>query len=181
MTAATWAADPRDRRFALAATGLLRTFNQAQVLSAADVHVAQRLGRLLEEDDEQVLLATALAVRAVSAGSICLDLATVSELPLEQPDEPLPWPEPAAWIERVGQSPLVRQEMLRLVGSRLYLDRYWREEGQVCDDLITRLRRTPPEVDQAALETGLLRVFPHDGYDEQRTPRAPPRPGGRRC
>jgi exodeoxyribonuclease V alpha subunit len=171
VSAASRAPDPRDRRFALGATGLLRTFNRAQVLNAADVHVAQRLGRLLEEDDEQVLLATALAVRAVSAGSICLDLATVSELPLENVSlegEPLPWPEPAAWVETVGRSPLVREQMLRLVGSRLYLDRYWREEGQVCDDLITRVRRTPPEVDQAALETGLRRVFPLDGYDEQR-------------
>ena len=166
------AGDPRERRFALGATGLLRTFNRAEVLNAADVHVAQRLGRLLEEDDERVLLATALAVRAVRAGSICLDLDTVSELPLETtaPDEePLPWPDPAAWIESVGRSPLVRESMLRLVGSRLYLDRYWREEGQVCDDLVTRIRRPPPEVDETALEAGLLRVFPLEGYDEQRT------------
>jgi exodeoxyribonuclease V alpha subunit len=167
----TTARDARDRRFALGATGVLRTFNRAEVLNAADVHVAQRLGRLLDEDDELVLLATALAVRAVRAGSVCLDLATVSELPLEtaSPEgEPLPWPDPTTWIEAVGRSPLVTESMLRLVGSRLYLDRYWREEGQVCDDLVSRMRRTPPEVDQAALESGLLRVFPLEGYDEQR-------------
>jgi exodeoxyribonuclease V alpha subunit len=169
MTETVVSRDPRDRRLALAASGALRTFNEAGVLSAADVHVATRLGDLLDEHGEQVLLATALAVRAVRAGSICVDLATVSELPLESPDDqPLPWPEPAAWIEAVGRSPLVREEMLRLVGSRLYLDRYWREEGQVCDDLVARLRRTPPDVDEAALDAGLLRVFPDASYDEQR-------------
>jgi exodeoxyribonuclease V alpha subunit len=169
MTETVLSRDPRDRRLALAATGALRTFNEADVLSAADVHVATRLGDVLDEHGEQVLLATALAVRAVRAGSICVDLATVSGLPLESPeDQPLPWPEPAAWIEAVGRSPLVREEMLRLVGSRLYLDRYWREEGQVCDDLVARLRRTPPDVDEAALDAGLLRVFPDASYDEQR-------------
>ena len=162
--------DPRDRRLALGATGLLRTFNEAEVLDAADVHVARRLGAMLEESDETVLLATALAVRAVRAGSICLDLAVVSELPLEtSPDDaPLPWPDPEPWLERVRASPLVRAEMLRLVDSRLYLDRYWREEGQVCHDLVERLRRPAPELDPAALESGLVRVFPEQGYDEQR-------------
>ncbi len=40
----TIARDPHDRRLALRATGLLRTFNEADVLTAADVHVATRLG-----------------------------------------------------------------------------------------------------------------------------------------
>ena len=48
-----------------AAAGLLREFNEAGVLIAADVHVALRLGRLAgEPTDEAVLLAAALAVRA---------------------------------------------------------------------------------------------------------------------
>ena len=35
--------DPADRRQAVSASGLLRTFNEAGVIEAADVHVAQRL------------------------------------------------------------------------------------------------------------------------------------------
>ena len=159
--------DPRDQRLALGATGLLHTFNAGEVLVAADVHVATRLGALLGEADQQVLLATALAVRAVRAGSVCVDLATVHDLPLEH-DEALPWPEVSPWVAAVAASPLVAQEMLRLDGTRLYLDRYWREEGQVCDDLVTRLRRDPPELDEEALAAGVLRVFPADGYAEQR-------------
>jgi exodeoxyribonuclease V alpha subunit len=164
--------DPRDRRIALGARGLLRVFNEAEVLGVADVHVATRLGAMLGEDDEQVLLAAALAVRAVRAGSICLDLRTVADLPtdaLTVEGEQLPWPEPSAWLTAVGRSPLVREEMLRLVGPRLYLDRYWREEGQVCDALVARIRHAPPLVDDVALDAGLLRVFPHDGFEEQRS------------
>jgi exodeoxyribonuclease V alpha subunit len=163
--------DPFDRRRVLSAPGLVARFNQPELLAAADVHVALRMGGLLDETDEQVLLAAALAVRAVRQGSVCLDLATAADLPLEDSaDEggPLPWPEASGWVERVSRSPLVREEMLRLVGSRLYLDRYWREEGQVCDDLVGRLRRTPPEVDEASLEAALERVFPGAGFAEQR-------------
>jgi exodeoxyribonuclease V alpha subunit len=170
--------DRRDRRLALGATGLLRTFNEADVINAADVHVAGRLGSILGETREMVLLAAALAVRAVRLGSICVDLDTIAELAVEapvtadgvtSPAEPLPWPEAAAWLAEVGNSALVREQVLRLEGTNLYLDRYWREEGQVCDDLVARMRRTPPVIDEAALTVGVDRVFPdEEGYDEQR-------------
>ncbi len=169
--------DARDRRLALGATGLLRTFNQADVLHAADVHVADRLGSILGEERESVLLATALAVRAVRQGSICVDLDTIADLAVETPPvtddeavpaEPLPWPDAGAWLAEVATSVLVQEEVLRLEGTTLYLDRYWREEGQVCEDLVTRMRRTPPEVDEAMLASGVERVFPAEGYDEQR-------------
>ncbi len=135
--------DGHDRRFALRAGGLLAQFNLADVLTAADVHVATRLGTMTGEDDEEVLLATALAVRAVRQGSTCLDLATVAERPLE--DDPdtaaLPWPDPEPWQAKVAASPVVVQQVLRLDNDLLYLDRYWREEVQVCRDLVERLDR----------------------------------------
>ena len=127
-----------------------RAFNRADVLSAADVHVAARLGAMTEETDEQVLLATALAVRAVRQGSTCLDLTTVADVPLEDEtdaQEVLPWPEPEAWQAAVAASPLVRLEVLRFDNALLYLDRYWREEVQVCRDVVSRLDREAPEVD----------------------------------
>ena len=160
--------DGHDRRLALRAEGLLATFNRADVLGAADVHVARRLGAMTAETDEQVLLATALAVRAVRQGSTCVDLATVADLPLED-DTALPWPDVAAWQATVERSPLVGERVLRVDNGLLYLDRYWREEVQVCDDLLARLARPAPEVDTAALDAGVLRVFPDAGYDEQRT------------
>ena len=49
------------------------------MLDAADVHVAQRLCTLAEEEDELVALAVAFVVRAVRGGSVCVDLATVAD------------------------------------------------------------------------------------------------------
>ncbi|MGI9085488.1 MAG: exodeoxyribonuclease V subunit alpha [Aeromicrobium sp.] len=160
--------DPHDRRLALRAVGLLAEFNRADVLSAADVHVATRLGTLLEVDADDVLLAAALAVRAVRNGSVCVDLATVSELPSEDGVE-LTWPEPTGWTDRVAASPFVAESVLRLDEGRLYLDRYWREEGEVCADLLGRLHRPAPTVDEKLLGAALARVFPAEGYDEQRS------------
>lgn len=161
--------DLNDRRLALRATGLLAAFNAAGTLEAADVHPAGRLGAILEEADERVLLAIALAVRATRAGAVCVDLAHVAEASLDTEDTAhLEWPEPAAWVEAVAGSALVREQVLRLEGSTLYLDRYWREEQQVCDDVVALVRREAPAVDAQLLATGLDRVFPDDGYDEQR-------------
>ena len=55
--------------------------------------------------------------------------------------------------------------MLRLYDDGLlYLDRYWREEQQVCDDVLalagrTACRRQAPDLEPAV---------PGPGYDEQR-------------
>lgn len=163
-------ADPGDRQRVRAASGLLAAYNHPEVLAAADVHVARRLGDLVGEGDDEVLLAAALAVRAVRLGSVCLDLDHVPDLTPPDGGVP-PWPAPQPWRERVATSPLVREQVLRLEGSLLYLDRYWREEEQVAADLVDRVRRRPPEPDGPVLERGLARVFGDDAehdYAEQR-------------
>lgn len=159
--------DRHDRRVALRARGVLATFNAADVLSAADVHVATRLADVVGETSDDVRLAVALAVRAVRQGSVCLDLAHAAEIPLDD-DVILDWPEPAGWIDAVAVSPLVGEEILRLEGSRLYLDRYWREERAVCDDVLGRLEHEAPVADADALSAGLVRLFGEPTYAEQR-------------
>ena len=159
--------DRHDRRIALGATGSLASFNAADILVAADVHVATRLAAAVGETRPDVLLAAALAVRAVRHGSVCLDLMTAHELPLEEEVE-LAWPAATAWVEQVAASPLVGEQIFRLEGSRLYLDRYWREERAVCDDVLTRLGHAAMDVDEAALAAGLDRLFDDPDYAEQR-------------
>ena len=160
--------DPHDPRLAAGAEGRLRSFNEAGVLDAADVHVAQRLCTLAEEEDELVALAVAFVVRAVRGGSVCVDLATVADDELDAD-----WPEPDSWLAAVRVSPLVTSTtpVLRLLeqdGPRLlYLDRYWREEEQVHADLVGRPAGTA-QPDDAWLTAALDRVFPAEGYDEQR-------------
>jgi len=148
--------DPYDVSRATRATGVLREFNLAGVLSAADVHVAVRLGELAGEPDEQVRLAVALAVRGVREGSVCIDLGEVHHI-----DPALDWPDVGAWAEKVVASPLVGAgRPLRWDLELLYLDRYWRQEDQVRADLLARETRLPPSVDAELLQRSLLRLFP---------------------
>ncbi|WP_341927780.1 exodeoxyribonuclease V subunit alpha [Nocardioides psychrotolerans] len=142
-----------DRRLALGADGLLAVFNVAGVLEAGDVHVAGRVADLAAETDERVLLAAALAVRAVRSGSVCVDLTTIASLAPE-----LPWPEPDAWVAALLGSRLVAEGVLRHEGSLTYLDRYHRLETQVAADLLTRAGADAPTVDESALAAALARV-----------------------
>ena len=146
---------------AITATGLLRVFSEADVLNFADVHVAQRLTALAGEPDESVALAVALLVRALRDGSVCMDLGSVAA-DIGFPE--LPWPEPNSWLAAVSGSVLAASPpVVRLQGNRLlYLDRYWREEEQVCTDLLALSRHgvSTPIGDCA-------RLFP-PGYAEQR-------------
>ncbi|MBU3750029.1 MAG: exodeoxyribonuclease V subunit alpha [Mycobacterium sp.] len=153
-------ADTADWRLSIRATPLLRAFNDAGVIEASDVHVAQRLTRLAKESDEKVGLAVAFVVRAVRGGSVCLDLAGIRQ---QIGDDDLPWPDPEAWVAAVAASPLVSDPtVLHLDGALIYLDRYWIEECRVAEDVLalTAAQRTGPAVD-------IRRLFP-DNYAEQR-------------
>ncbi len=156
---------PHDRRIARRADGVLGDFNRAGVLEAADVHVARRLGALGDETADDVLLAVALTVRAARLGAVCVDLVTIAEQPTEA-TEPLPWPGAEGWTAAVAASALTEAGVLRLDGSLLYLDRHWREERQVCEDLFARVRRSAPELDEAVLDAALARLFTA-GWEQQ--------------
>jgi exodeoxyribonuclease V alpha subunit len=168
---------------ALRAPSPLREFNEGDVLSPADVHVASLLGRLAGVCDPDVLLAAALAVRAPRLGHVFVDLESVADtVVVESPDgldpETLPWPEPARWLEEVGscatlvacgeQDDADSPRPLRLLGARLYLDRYWREERQVADDLLALAGRALRRVEVPALAAGIARLFPVVGDEDQR-------------
>lgn len=157
--------DAADARFALSTHGHLHAANVAGLLTSADVHVARTLGELVGERDEEVLLAAALAVRAVRAGSVCLDLASVVDLPGTD-DAGLVWPEPEAWGVAVAASPLVAEGVLRWENDLLYLDRYHEQETQVLDDLIQRAATVPAYDDEQVAGT-LARIFADPGFAEQ--------------
>jgi exodeoxyribonuclease V alpha subunit len=179
--------DPRDARLVRGASGLLREFNQAGVIDAADVHVARRLGRLADERDETVLLAVALAVRAPRLGHVHVDLSQIRDTAAVDAEEPvdlaaLDWPEPETWASRARASPLVHDgdgtgngdgdgasgeaRPLRLSGSRLYLDRYWSEEVEVARALGQLAAAPAPGLDRRLLEAGLARLFDDPGGEQ---------------
>jgi exodeoxyribonuclease V alpha subunit len=152
--------DAADWRRAAGATGLLRVFNDAGAIEAADVLVAQRLTALGDETDERVALAIAFVVRAVRGGSVCVELA---EVPAQVEIEDLPWPAADEWLAAVAASPLLSSPaVLHLQEGLLYFDRYWLEERQVATDVLAlaavRPTRQSPDI---------ARLFP-PGYEEQR-------------
>lgn len=133
----------------------------SEVFEPADVHVARRLTEMVSETDESVALAVAFAVRALRNGSVCVDLTSVASQ-VGRPE--LPWPEPSQWLAAVRASPLTgTPPVLHLHDDLLYLDRYWREEQQVCDDVLTLLKSSPPGAAPA-----LDRLFPAADFPEQR-------------
>jgi len=181
VTALVAEADPFDVGRAREVSGLLRDFNDAGVLTAADVHVARRLAELGDEQDESVRLAAALAVRGPRRGHVYVDLATIAETATVEAEEhvdlsALAWPSPDDWRSAVAASGLVavgeeegpHPRPLRLVGTSLYLDRYWREERQIAADL-QALSGDPPEgVKLDLLAEGLARLFAGETDTHQR-------------
>jgi exodeoxyribonuclease V alpha subunit len=174
--------DPFDARLALHASGPLREFNRAGVLSAADVHIARRLGTLGDESDESVLLAVALAVRAPRMGHVLVDLQTIRRTAAVDTEDPidldaLRWPSPEPWMAAVARSPLVAAEdgdgdaeavaPLRMRGPWLYLDRYWAEEVSVAAALRARLSQRAEEVDEVVLAAGLARLWADTGAEDR--------------
>jgi exodeoxyribonuclease V alpha subunit len=182
-----------DATLALHATGLLAEFNRAGILSAADVHVARRLGAIGGETDDAVLLAAALVVRSTRHGSVVLDLATAEattspDVDLDDAaaegvalDVTLEWPG-EDWVARCAASPLVGETQLggpqvsgpqhgrplRLAGSRVWLARYWDQEEQVAAELLERCATRPRDLDLPVLAAGLQRLFPDAAEDDQR-------------
>jgi exodeoxyribonuclease V alpha subunit len=165
---------------ALGASQPLRTFNEIDVLSAADIHVAMTLAELAGGADAVVQLAVAFAVRGPRLGHVFVDLETIKDTAAVESDEivdlsSLPWPEPSEWIAAVrastqlvalGEDDCPESLPLRLVGPRLYLDRYWREERQVASDLAGSGDGSSGPIDAGALTTGVARLFGESDDDQ---------------
>jgi exodeoxyribonuclease V alpha subunit len=164
-----------DASLALRADGLLGDFNRAGILTAADVHVASRVGAVAGESDDAVLLAVALVVRSTRHGSVVLDLATAEATTSPDVDEDdseaapvdvaLNWPDD--WVARCAASSLVSGP-LRMLGSQVWLGRYWDQEEQVARELLQRSTARPADLDLVVLAAGLDRLFVAGADDDQR-------------
>lgn len=180
-----------EARIAQRGKGALREFNEAGVLAAADVHVALRLANLGGEPNTDVHLATALAVRAVRSGSVCLDLTRLRDVTVEEDEdgnpvvdpESLPWPHDGEVLDALQRSPLViggghgSLRPLRLIdtdeGPLLYLDRYFRQEQTIREVLAARSDGFPA-ADGDRLSAALDELF-RDQADRTKPSPAPDR------
>ncbi len=141
-------------------------------------------GRPGAGEEGDVLLAAALAVRAPRMGHVFVDLASVAQTAIvesaaaELDLSTLPWPVAERWVSRVAaceglvaasdklELAGVPVRPLRLVGTRLYLHRYWREERAVAADLLTLGAAPLRRVDVELLSDGIKRLFA--GADDER-------------
>ena len=156
--------DRYDIRLARGASGVLREFNQAGVLTAADVHVATRLGLLGDTSDDAVLLGAAFAVRAPRLGHVCVDLATIrttATSDLEEADlRELPWPDEDDWIARCCRRPALRPRSAAPPGGDDALPRPLLVRGTAGGPRSPDPRGAPADgVDIELLATGLARLF----------------------
>jgi len=145
---------------------LLRPWQQAQILSRSDLHIADRLATLagLAADQFDVVLAVALANRAPRNGHVCLDLHTVAASARAETDgvryddlllrqqllDALPTAPDAIeqWRANIAASPLVALEgdlsadaisrPLVLHGDLLYLQRYRDLEARIAQQVLVR-------------------------------------------
>ncbi|MFT3970241.1 MAG: exodeoxyribonuclease V subunit alpha [Micropruina sp.] len=169
----------RDPELSVAADGLVGEFHALGVLEWADLHPVRHWSLLYGESDQRVQLALALAVRALRAGSVCLELDQVRAGVTGRDDELVEvpgelWPSEAEWREALRASPLVAldpdgdlRRPARLVGDRLYLTRYWEQEERVRTALIERTLATPPGTDADSL-AALDELFGPDADPDQR-------------
>ena len=133
---------------------------KAGLLVAGDVQVARTIARATGDASIEVVLAAALAVRAVRLGHVCIVLDEISDSVYADVGESevsgLTWPNPVMWRAMLAKSPAVLVEdggsnggteptegrdrhriaPLVLDGDRLYLERYWRYERDLADDLV---------------------------------------------
>ncbi len=142
-------------------------------LHPIDVHLARALGRLVPGAQHNVLVAAALASRAVQQGHVCVDLRVVAEQPWKDEDGvPLAasgcMPPLQAWLAELRDSALVATEVNEVAPrplvldaqGRLYLYRYARYQKRLVDSLRARAAIMEP-VDVEPLRQGLARMFPH--------------------
>jgi exodeoxyribonuclease V alpha subunit len=154
------ALDPFTADLALRAPEPLAKLNRAEILLAADVHVASTLGRVAAVSDPEVLRCVALTVAAAREGHAFVELepADVDRVRAS-----------TALVAGIGDSNREETRPLRLSGSRLYLDRYWREEQRLAASLLARNRMRADVGDLAVLGEAIAGLFPGEELAEQRT------------
>jgi len=114
-------------------------------LRRIDLHAALFLEKLAGGNDPELLLAAALAGRAVGEGHICLPLDQVAGQPVFAPEIDFKAPPLSSWRKKllasgVAGRPEARTPLVLDAGDRLYLARYFRCETAISVDLLRRSR-----------------------------------------
>jgi exodeoxyribonuclease V alpha subunit len=138
------------------------------IFSAIDLQFAGFVLRFSTDQDPDVFLAAALVSRATTAGHICLDLDSVSEiLILEQPaiHETVCCPMVHKWRPKLAAHPAVgtpgdRSPLILDDQNRLYLYRYWEYEKKLSASIRSRASGVSTDFRPRKVKACLDRLFP---------------------
>jgi exodeoxyribonuclease V alpha subunit len=137
----------------------LEDFCDADALAEGDLLLARRLAGIAGESRDGVVLAAATCLAELRRGAVCLVL---DDPPALQGGSPPAWPDPQAWLSTITESTLVQvgagapARPLRLVGGRLYLQRFWQDEEVIRSSVTVEPDTTYP---QEQVERAVATVF----------------------
>ena len=148
---------------------MLNALTQAGVLRPLDYEIANRLGRLGNEENPAVLLTTALASWTIAHGNTCLEINHLPRLLRSSIADPDLLTATLDCLQNNGlesvltDSPLVGSEdqpqrPLILHRGKLYLHRFWNYQRDLANRLLSRAA-TPAAYDAATLEASLESIF----------------------
>lgn len=142
----------------------LELLSEQNLLSALDLHFAELMCRISEDNSLELALAAALASDAIAKGHVCLQLQSLAGSRLGSPVV-CSLPSLNAWQNHLRGCLVVgvpgEFKPLILDGKgRLYLQRYWQYEQCIAEQLLSRAA-IPVKVDEARLQQGLRQLFPH--------------------
>lgn len=131
-------------------------------VDAFDLSAARMLAELVEGEDPLVIASAALASAHTRRGHVCVDLYDVGDLGFPDVDD---------WCRALSSSALVGgadgpRTPLVLVGTRLYLRRYFEHEAALAQAIRSRVARAPAPAGIAL--SALFGAPPPSGPDLQR-------------
>jgi len=157
-------------------TPALRDLREAGALSPLDEHFGRAMARLAGDARPEIELAAALASRDVGNGHVCLDLRRLAAGPVMADESGVPvvglsWPDAAAWLAALRESPLVGgaggvAPLVLDAAGRLYLRRYWEYERRLAEAIRARAAALDESSDPALLREVLQRLFSGPGSAE---------------
>ncbi len=145
----------------------LRRLMAAGEIRQLDWHFARFMAELDGTQSAGVIMGACLASAAVGRGSTCLRLSACAGQALADRRYDLKTPLLDDWREALLASSVVaapgaHAPLVFDGDDRLYLARYWQEEGLLASALHQRVQMQPTGVDEALLEQGLERLFADD-------------------
>ncbi len=153
----------------------LKGLQKESIINPMDRVFGEMIQRLDVQAGSWVATAAALVSRAVAHGDVCLDLESLVELGIQNPEthEAVPieislgqWQQYLAACQAVGApgdfTPLILKD------NRLYLHRYWQYECHLAQAIVERCSQPSALSTRSLLFSDMAKLFPGGSADQQK-------------